>query len=630
MTDRAYAFTFDGRLSNAETRRLLTQYAAQGCGIFFTLNKCDGKGRKRENVLSYRVLGVDFDGTPLPTAPPIPFHIITESSPGRFHGYFLLQPGDDLAAWSDTMAQVAAYYDADPSCCDPPRVFRLPGSFHQKTTPHRVRMIHKPRNGDVQFDRHALDEIQAAHPCEYKKPGAKSALRSADSPGNFYDNETDIEHVRAVMAKTVPTEGDRNNTAYRLAAVANDFGITPDRALELLHEWNDTNAIGLPDDELAHVVNSASRYKELPAGIKATIAPEDDFADSPLDPIWLPTQEEVEAKLKRRHRFAGMNLSQLEDLPPLQWSIDGLIPKGQLIELYGPPKAGKTFVAIDMGLCIATGRGYHGKRTIKGRVLHIVGEGNKAAIRDRVKAWIYTNGATPKERAELEQAIRENWILVGVPVHVNEPATLKEFFAANPGKFELVAVDTLLRNMAGHISDPQDMAGFVRACDAIRDHYGAAVLVVHHEGKDRSKGGMGSIALDAAVDAILIFRSEGRNRTLTVKEIRDGSSDLPDLIFELQEVTLSVDPVTLEGVKSAALKLTGTQAKVGLTSAQTLLKTIGEHPTDLRQNLAARLGVTPQAISKTAAELRASGYLFGRGFRLTPKGVDVFLELQEV
>ena len=110
------------------------------------------------------------------------------------------------------------------------------------------------------------------------------------------------------MAKTVPTEGDRNNTAYRLAAVANDFGITPDRALELLHEWNDTNAIGLPDDELAHVVSSASRYKESPAGIKATIAPEDDFADSPLDPIWLPTKEEVEAKLKRRHRFAGMNL----------------------------------------------------------------------------------------------------------------------------------------------------------------------------------------------------------------------------------------------------------------------------------------------------------------------------------
>ena len=61
-------------------------------------------------------------------------------------------------------------------------------------------------------------------------------------------------------------------------------------------------------------------------------------------------EEEVEAKLKKRNRFAGMSLGQLENLPPLQWSIDGLVPKGQLIELYGPPKAGKTFVAIDMGI----------------------------------------------------------------------------------------------------------------------------------------------------------------------------------------------------------------------------------------------------------------------------------------
>ena len=153
--------------------------------------------------------------------------------------------------------------------------------------------------------------------------------------------------------------------------------------------------------------------------------------------------------------------------------------------------------------------------------------------------------ALPRKNAQqLEPAIHANWILVGVPVHVNEAGTLKEFFDANPEKFELVIVDTLFRNMAGHISDPKDMAGFVRACDAIRDHYGAAVLVVHHEGKDRSKGAMGSIALDAAVDAILIFRSDGTKRTLTVKEIRDGSSDLPDLIFELQTVTLSVDADT--------------------------------------------------------------------------------------
>ena len=60
---------------------------------------------------------------------------------------------------------------------------------------------------------------------------------------------------------------------------------------------------------------------------------------------------------------------------------------------------------------------------------------------------------------------------------------------------------------------------------------------------------------------------------------------------------------------SAALKLTGTQAKVGLTAAQKLLKALYEHPTKSRTNLAATLGVTPQAISKTAAGLRKTGHL---------------------
>jgi hypothetical protein len=35
----------------------------------------------------------------------------------------------------------------------------------------------------------------------------------------------------------------------------------------------------------------------------------------------------------------------------------------------------------------------------------------------------------------------------------------------------------------------RDMSAFVRGCDAIREKTGAAVLVLHHDGKDASKGG---------------------------------------------------------------------------------------------------------------------------------------------
>jgi hypothetical protein len=74
-----------GKLSDPEIRKWLIRKHAEGCGIFFTMNECDGHGRKRENVTAARVLGVDFDGAPLPQEQPISFDIINESSEGRYH-----------------------------------------------------------------------------------------------------------------------------------------------------------------------------------------------------------------------------------------------------------------------------------------------------------------------------------------------------------------------------------------------------------------------------------------------------------------------------------------------------------------------------------------------------------------
>ena len=277
-----------GRLSDPTIRAWLIAKAAEGCGIFFTLNECDGHGRKRENVTAARVLGVDFDGAPLPQEQPIPFDIINESSEGRYHGYYLIQRTTDLVKWSETQAQLAAYYGGDAKVFDPPRVFRLPGFYHQKGKPYR--------QDDTQIDARPCTLRTARH----KRTSSRAPMRlqeavqrsfGAQGPGEFHDNESDIETVRKIMAKTTPKQGDRNNTAYRLAATANDYGITPERSLELLHEWNDANEIGLPDDELAHVVRSASAYKELPAGIKATIDAAEEFARVPLDPMWLPTRK---------------------------------------------------------------------------------------------------------------------------------------------------------------------------------------------------------------------------------------------------------------------------------------------------------------------------------------------------
>ena len=60
-----------------------------GAGIFVMVNVGDGRGRKTENVTGVRAVFADFDGTPLPEVWPLEPHIVVESSPGRFHAYWL-------------------------------------------------------------------------------------------------------------------------------------------------------------------------------------------------------------------------------------------------------------------------------------------------------------------------------------------------------------------------------------------------------------------------------------------------------------------------------------------------------------------------------------------------------------
>ena len=45
----------------------------------------------------------------------------------------------------------------------------------------------------------------------------------------------------------------------------------------------------------------------------------------------------------------------VKDFPPPEWLIEDVVPKGALVVVYGPPGAGKTFIAMSMAMSIATG-----------------------------------------------------------------------------------------------------------------------------------------------------------------------------------------------------------------------------------------------------------------------------------
>lgn len=56
-----------------------------------------------------------------------------------------------------------------------------------------------------------------------------------------------------------------------------------------------------------------------------------------------------------RRRFRLMSAAELMSLPPPRWLVANHLPVEGLAVLYGPPGGGKSFVALDLALSIATG-----------------------------------------------------------------------------------------------------------------------------------------------------------------------------------------------------------------------------------------------------------------------------------
>ena len=71
----------------------------------------------------------------------------------------------------------------------------------------------------------------------------------------------------------------------------------------------------------------------------------------------------------------GGPLKALQGIENRPWLIDGVIAPNTINWMVAPPEAFKTFIAMEMGACIASGRSWHGRPTQKTAVLYLSAEG---------------------------------------------------------------------------------------------------------------------------------------------------------------------------------------------------------------------------------------------------------------
>lgn len=123
----------------------LARLNSTGSAVWVQINA--GTGRKNADVNRIRAYFVDQDKgfTELLFNSAVPADIIVESSPGKFHGYWLARHAP-LDKYANRMHALADKFNGDHSVCHLARVMRLPGFYHRKGEPYRSR-IHEVRKG---------------------------------------------------------------------------------------------------------------------------------------------------------------------------------------------------------------------------------------------------------------------------------------------------------------------------------------------------------------------------------------------------------------------------------------------------------------------------------------------------
>lgn len=179
--------------------------------------------------------------------------------------------------------------------------------------------------------------------------------------------------------------------------------------------------------------------------------------------------------------------------------------------LIGKPGEGKSFVALDMAGCVATGIRWHGHRVRQGRVLYIAAEGVRG-VRQRVRAWESKHGTKMVGVDFLPFPVQSinggHWdALVGLAAEVG---------------YVMIVVDTQARVTVGvEENSNKEMGTFVHQAERLRTASGACTLLVHHTGAG-SERGRGATTLDGALSTIMLCEKTGGTVTLKCQKNKDA------------------------------------------------------------------------------------------------------------
>ncbi len=392
----------------------------------------------------------------------------------------------------------------------------------------------------------------------------------ANSLAPVFDAQQAVEIERSKPAPAAAggekvSKGSRNTAMTSLAGKLRRIGLKPGEIMAALRERNiEACDPPLEEREIEALVRSVCKY---------------DPAKGDEAPAALET-ETAEALMGR-------------SIEPIHFVVPDFLPEGLAI-LGGRPKIGKSWMALDLGLCCARGGEFLDKyQAEKGLVLYLALEDSDRRMKQRIEKLL--DGAKPPEGFHYSTKLAQ--------LDKGGMGQLQEWVKDHPGT-KLVIIDTLGRIRPGAKKGEilyQADTGFLAPLQAFALDNHLALVAVHHQRKGAADDVLdtisGSTGLTGVADVVYVLQRETRQRA-------DGILAIESRDFESESAGLELDKATMRW------RIVGS-AKFVLLSRQrdAIREALGAGPMKAFE-IATTLGKKPAAICRLLTKMEDDGQAF--------------------
>jgi AAA domain len=240
----------------------------------------------------------------------------------------------------------------------------------------------------------------------------------------------------------------------------------------------------------------------------------------------------------------------LQRRPPLRWLVKGVMPQVGIGAIFGQSGTFKSFLTLDLLAHISNGREWFGHRVKAAPAVYVPFEG-QGGIPNRVKAWRLAQAAQRSSEALFSVVppndIRSNIAVIMDPINLRDQADrecLVATLVGNGWAGGVLCIDTLAHASAGIDENSSAMGEMITLFQELQSRLGGVILLIHHSGKNASRGMRGWSGLHAAMDFVIECErpedSAGLLGEFVLTKVKDDTNGIRTP-FKLQSVQIGVD-----------------------------------------------------------------------------------------